>query len=252
MHEEEHDEGMPFLEHLEELRHTILRSLAALGLGMVPALAFSRQILDVLKQPLVNLNVDPDTFLQLPQVMGAFKVLVAVGFWGGLFLALPFVVFFAAQFVFPGLHDHEKRVVRKCSGAAVVLFFVGACLGYFGTATHAIHALVFRLPQWMGNEPTWIYLTDYVMFILKLVIGFGLSFELPLILLGLGYAGVVDSVQLRTKRRHVFVGLLAFAMMLTPPEPISQLVMATSLYVLYEGCILLLRRHEVKEALADA
>ncbi len=242
---EEHD-GMSFLEHLEELRRTILRCAAAILAGMIACVFFVKEILQFLFQPLRDLGVDPETFLIAPQVMGGFRVAVSVVFWSGLLLASPFMVFFIAQFIFPGLHKHEKKLVRRSSGVAVLLFFLGAALGYYGTISYALDALIFRIHNWMGTSAEWIFLTDYIAFVIKLTLGFGLAFELPLVLLILGYADLVDVKTLCHYRRHTAVGLLGLAMMLTPPEPISQLMMAGSLYLLFEICILLLRRHEKK------
>jgi len=240
------DDSMTILDHLEEFRKAILRSATAIALAMIPCAIFMRHILDFLFQPLRQLGIDPDTFLVVPQVMGGFKVAVAVSFWSGLLLASPFVVFFVAQFIFPGLHAHEKRVIRRSSWLAVVLFFGGAALGYFGTIHYALQNLIFVINDWMGTSANWIYLTDYISFVLKLVIGFGLAFELPLVVLMVGYADLVESKSLRKFRKHVLVGLLVMAMLLTPPEPVSQLMMGGALYILYEGCILLIARHEKK------
>jgi len=238
------EETMTLLEHLEDLRKTILRSCMAIAIGMIAVIPFTRRILDFLTQPLEDLGVDPESFLVVPQVMGGFKVAVAVVFWSGLLLASPFIVFFIARFVFPGLHTHEKRLVRRSSWAAVLLFFGGAALGYFGTVSYALQNLLFAIHDWMGTSADWIFLTDYIAFVLKLVLGFGLAFELPLVVLMVGYAGLVDSDTLKGHRKHVVVGLLILAMLLTPPEPVSQLVMGGALYVLYEGCIFLIGRHE--------
>jgi sec-independent protein translocase protein TatC len=242
---------MDFLDHLEELRRTILRCLSLLLLSMLVCVPFTRQILSFLFQPLRELGVDPATYLVVPQVMGGFKVAVAVVFWSGLLLSTPFMIYVLAQFVSPGLHEHERRIVRRSSGAAVLLFFAGAALGYYGTTRAALDALLFALPRWMGTSTDWVFLTDYIAFVLKLVLGFGLSFEFPLVLLGLGYAGLVEVSDLTKYRRQVIVILLIIAMMLTPPEPVSQLIMASALYILYEGCILILRRHEKREAAKD-
>ncbi|WFB36071.1 twin-arginine translocase subunit TatC [Kiritimatiellota bacterium B12222] len=239
---------MGILEHLEELRKMILRSALAIFIGMLVCIPFIRYILNALFQPLVQLGVDPDTFLVVPQVMGSFKVAVSVTFWSGLLLASPFMVFFIAQFVFPGLHANEKRIIRRSSWAAVLLFFAGAAMGYFGTTRYALQTLIFALNDWMGTSTDWIFLTDYIAFVLKLILGFGLAFELPLVLLMIGYADLIGSDSLRKSRRHVLVGLLIMAMMLTPPEPISQIMMGGTLYILYEGCILLIARHEKKNA----
>lgn len=240
--------SMSILDHLEELRRTLLHSCMAIAIGMVPSVIYMRQILSFLFEPLRKIGVDPETFLQVPQVMGPFKVAVSVTFWSGLLLASPFIVFFVARFIFPGLHAHEKRVVRRSSWLAVVLFFAGGALGYLGTIHYALQTLIFALNDWMGTSQEWIYLTDYIAFVLKLIIGFGLAFQLPLVLLMLGYADLISCDSLKKSRRHVLVGLLIMAMLLTPPEPVSQLIMACSLYVLYEGCILLIRLHERKNA----
>lgn len=240
---------MTILEHLEDFRKMLLRCALALLLGMVVCIPFIRIILSFLFQPLIALDVDPHTFLIAPQVMGGFRVAVSVVFWSGLLLASPFMVFFMAQFIFPGLHKKEKRLVRRSSGVAVLLFFAGSALGYYGTISHALDALIFGIHRWMGTSAEWIFLTDYVGFVTRLTLGFGLAFQLPLLLLILGYADLIDSMSLRTHRRQVFVGLLIMAMLLTPPEPVSQLAMACSLYFLFEICIVLIRRHEKKTAL---
>lgn len=237
---------MTILDHLEDFRKMLLRSALALLLGMLACIPFIRIILRFLFQPLMALDVDPHTFLIAPQVMGGFRVAVSVVFWSGLLLASPFIVFFVAQFIFPGLHKNEKRLVRRSSGVAVLLFFAGASLGYFGTIRHALDALIFGIHRWMGTSAEWIFLTDYIGFVTRLTLGFGLAFQLPLLVLILGYADLIDSSTLRAHRRHTFVGLLIMAMLLTPPEPVSQLAMACSLYLLFELCILLLRRHEKK------
>lgn len=241
------ESSMTILDHLEDLRKTILRSLTAVAVGMMICIPFIRHILDFLFEPLRTLGLDPDEFLVVPQVMGGFKVAVSITFWSGLLLASPFVVFFAARFIFPGLHSHEKQVIRSSSWAAVLLFFGGAAMGYYGTIHYALQNLIFRIHEWMGTTADWIFLTDYIAFVLKLIIGFGLAFQLPLVLLMVGYADLIESGALRSYRKQVLVGLLVLAMILTPPEPVSQIMMGGTLYVLYEGCILLIARHERKQ-----
>ncbi len=241
------EETMSFLDHLEELRTALLRSVLALLIGMAVCVPFVREILDFLVEPVRQMGKDPDTFFLIPEVMGPFKVAVSLIFWSGLLLASPFIVFFIAQFVFPGLHSHERRLIRRSSGAVVILFFGGAALGYYGTTAYALENLLGTLPQFLGLSIPQVFLTSYISFVLKLVIGFGLAFELPLVLLLIGYAGLVEAGTLSKIRRHVVVGLLVLAMLLTPPEPISQIMMAGTLYVLYEICILLLKIHEKKQ-----
>jgi len=242
-------EEMSFLEHLEDFRKMLIRCAAILILSMAVCIPFAPQILDFLFRPLRELDVDPKEFLVTLEVLGGFRVAVALIFWSGLLLATPFIVFFIAQFIFPGLHRHEKRIARRSAFAAVLLFFLGAALGYFGTVHQALDALYFQIPEWLGAGSELASLTSYIEFVIKLPLGFGLAFQLPLILLALGYADLISAASLRTHRRHVFVGLLILAMMFTPPEPISQLVMACSLYIFYEICIVMIRLHEKKNPL---
>jgi len=241
------ESDMSILDHLEDLRSAILRSCTALFMGMVAAFFFTRDILDFLMQPLRRLGVDPDTFLVVPQVMGGFKVAISVIFWSGLLIASPFIVFFIAQFVFPGLHANEKSVIRRFSWLSVFLFFGGAALGYFATVDVALKNLLFVVGDWMGTTTDWIFLTDYIAFVLKLVIGFGLAFQLPLVVLLLGFADLIGADSLRKNRRQVLIALLVMAMLLTPPEPLSQIVMAGTLYLFYEVCILLIAVHQRKQ-----
>lgn len=242
------ESDMTILDHLEDLRTAILRSCMALLIGMVAAFSFTRDILNFLVEPLRRLDVDPDTFLVVPQVMGGFKVAVSLIFWSGLLIASPFIVFFIAQFIFPGLHAHEKKVIRRFSWLSVVLFFGGAALGYASTVEVALYNLLFVIGDWIGTTTDWIFLTDYIAFVLKLVIGFGLAFQLPLVVLILGFSDLISAEGLRKNRRQVVVGLLIMAMLLTPPEPISQIVMAGTLYLLYEICILMISRHQKNAA----
>jgi sec-independent protein translocase protein TatC len=239
---------MTLLEHLEDLRKMLIRISAAIVFGMVVVAPFTPQVLGILTLPLREIGLDPSEFLINLKVMSGFSVAMTLIFWTGLLLATPFIVFFVAQFVFPALHKNEKRIVKFSSVFAVLLFFLGAALGFFGTTGLALQALITGLNDWLGIRMDRVETPDYIVFVVKLVLGFGLAFELPLVLLMLGYAGLVNTQTLCKFRRHVVVGLLILAMMLTPPEPISQIVMASALYFFYEICILMLRRHEKKTA----
>jgi len=109
-------------------------------------------------------------------------------------------------------------------------------MGYFVTMPVALR-MMFRINAWMRVSCEFVELSDYVSFVLRLLIAFGLAFELPVVVVVLGSIGVVSSDQLRAKRRHVIVGLLIAAMLLTPPDPLTQILMAGPLVLLYELCI---------------
>ena len=214
-----HDpDAKPFLEHLEDLRKTFIRSLGALALGMCIAFPFTNRIMELLYRPLVVNGYDPQEILVGLGMTTGIKTILTVGLWSGAIFAAPFVIFFICQFVFPGLLDKEKKVIVSSSGFALVLFLFGVLLCYFQTLPFAVKVM-FKFSDWISLAHDTIKIEDYLAFNLKLMLGFGVAFELPEILYVLGYLGLINSRQLREKRRHVLVGLLVLAMMLTPPDP---------------------------------
>jgi sec-independent protein translocase protein TatC len=156
---------------------------------------------------------------------------------------------FIGAFIFPGLTSREKRAVINASGFAVVLFVAGVLFGYTFTLPAALK-IMFGMHAWLGIRPEWT-VTSYVTFALQLLIGFGLVFELPTILLTLGKLGIVSSLQLRTMRRHAIVIILVVAAALTPPDVFSQLLMTLPLVALYELCIWLVRLDERRKKVGN-
>lgn len=235
-----------FLEHLEDLRQTILWSVIALVAGMAVAIPLSPLILKLLKIPLEKAGRDPEVYLQIIGVTGGFAVGMRITFWGGLLISVPVIIFLITRFVFPGLTHREKWAVLNTSGLAVVLFAAGVSMGYFVTLKVALQ-LMFRINDWYGVESNFLELSDYVGFVLRLLLAFGLAFELPVIVLALGSMGIVSSEQLRSKRRYVIVGLMVAAMFLTPPDPLTLLLMAVPMALLYEFCIWIIRFKESRQ-----
>lgn len=243
------DEPKPFLDHLEELRWTLIACFVALGIGMVIAGCAAPQLLYLLTAPLRRLGYDPQTFLRSLQVAGGFFVILRVAAWGGLLLSTPAMIYFAARFVFPGLTGREKRLLTQASGAAVLLFAGGVCLGYFVCMPIALRMML-GFHEWIDIAPEWT-INDYVAFTVQMLIGFGLAFELPLVVLVLGKLGIVSSDQLRRSRKYVVIGCLVIGMLLTPSDIASQLIMAVPLYLLYELCIRVLWLDERASRRAD-
>ncbi|NKB25097.1 MAG: twin-arginine translocase subunit TatC [Kiritimatiellae bacterium] len=225
----------PFLEHLEDLRRTLFCCLIVLGIGVLVALPLTPFILNLLKRPLVGLVENIDQFLLSIEVAGAISVAFRISFWGGLLLSSPFLLFFLGSFIFPGLKTHERKIVLQASAVATLLFFIGVAMGYFITLPVALKVM-FQLHEWIGVQML-PRVTNYVAFTTQLLIGFGFAFEMPVVVIILGRLGVLKSRQLRSKRRHVMVGLLIVAMLLTPPDIFTQLIMAIPLIILYEICI---------------
>ena len=243
--DEQASELKPFLEHLEDLRKTLIRCAAALLLGMIIVAPFLPTILDFLKQPLKRIVENPDTFLRSLEVSGAFTSAMTMAFWCGLLISSPFLVFFVGAFLFPALTSRERKMVLRASGFAFTLFFFGVVLGYYFTLPFALSAM-FSMNTWLGTQAEWT-LSSYVSFTTQLMIAFGLAFEMPLVILVLGKLGIVTAKQLREKRRHAFVAILILGAALTPPDVVSQLIMSIPLYILFELCIWIIWTWERKK-----
>jgi len=242
----------PFLDHLEDLRSTLMHTAAWLVGGMVIAIPFAPRILSLIKHPLARAGLDPDEILGVIHVAGGFTVAMNVIFWSGLMIACPGIIASICRFIFPGLLPRERNAVRTSLGFAALLFVGGVLMGYTITLPVGIRMMI-RVTEWMGEEVKFFLLSDYVSFVLKLLLAFGLAFELPVVLLAMGRLGIVGSNTLRTKRRHAIIGLATLSMFLTPHDPYTMIIMAVPLIVLYEACIWIIWFWEKKasDAYAD-
>lgn len=232
------DEGglvKPFLDHLEDLRQTLLRSGLALAIGMGVAFPLTPRMLGILKRPLQLVTEDPDRMLQSLEVSGAFVAAMRMAFWGGLLLSAPVLVMLIGSFILPALKPEEKKLASRAGILGLALFVGGVLLGYFYTLPFALSAM-FLLHGWMGVTPLWT-VSSYVAFSTQLLIAFGLAFEIPMVLLVLGRLGIVSGEWLRRHRRHAVVVALSIACVLTPPDVVSQIIMTIPLVLMYEGCI---------------
>jgi len=237
----------PFLAHLEDLRLTILQCAGSYLVGLLISIPFTPWIVNVLRHPMNVSGLSSRIPLRITTVGGPFLVAMRVDLWTGLLLSLPFMLLFVAQFVFPGLTRREQRVVVRGVICAVLLFVMGVAMGYVWTLPVALVMMV-RISDWLQTPPAFWEIADYIVFCLRLLVAFGLAFQLPVVLWVMGRLGWVSSRLLRTYRRHVIVGLLVLAMFLTPQDPFTMLLMAVPLILLYEACIWLIRAMESGES----
>ena len=225
----------PFLDHLDELRKTVIRSIIALFLGSAICLPFADRLIAYLRRPAEAYIQHGQIRLQFAEPAAAVKMWLSVAFFGGLFLSLPALIFFISSFVMPGLRDKERKVLVRIALFSGVLFLIGVVMGYQITLPLALGWMV-NLGARLGGESIWFY-NKYIAFSIHLLLGFGLAFQLPVVILILGKMGLVNSQQLREKRRHMIIIILILAMFLTPPDVATQLLMALPLILLYESCI---------------
>lgn len=227
----------PFLAHLEDLRRALIWSATALLIGMGVACGFAPTLFRILKAPLNGVVPDPDTFIRTLDVTGGISVAMQTIFWGGILFSAPVILFSLCWFVFPGLTRRERRALLGGLLFSALLFISGVLLCYF-TALGPALTIMLWFNTWLGIPVEFFTITSYMGFVLKLLLSFGLAFELPVVLLVLGWLGIINSSHLRRWRRHSIVIILILAAIITPTQdPLSQLILAVPLIALYELCI---------------
>lgn len=229
----------PFMEHLADLRKALVWAALFLLAGVAIAVPFAPWTVAMLKAPLRDAGLDPETFLTTTTVMGGFSIVMRTVLWSGAILSAPFVLGAIAWFVFPGLTRRESRTVIVAVLASAVLFAVGAVLAYLMMPL-ALRVFL-AVSAWAGIPVKFYDMANYFTFVLQVILVFGLVFQLPIVVLALGWIGIVDSAMLRRTRRHVFVGVLILAMVVTPQQdPFSMLAIALPLAFLHEITIWIL------------
>lgn len=223
---------MSFLDHLEELRWRILKSIIALVVASGVGLAFSGRLLEVLVLPLRRLEEPPKLIFLKP--VGMFVVRMEAALLAGALLASPFILYQMWRFVAPGLLEHERRAFPLAVGAASLCFLGGASVAYWVVLPIALRFLVGLGTEYVRAQ---FDIAHYVGFLLRLCLAFGVVFQLPVFSYFLTRLGVLTPKFLQRSRRYAVVAVVVLAALLTPPDVASQLLMAGPLLVLYEASI---------------
>jgi sec-independent protein translocase protein TatC len=229
------DEQESFLTHLFELRDRLIRSLVAVGIVFVPLAFYARELYALLAAPLLT-TLPAGGQMIATDVVGVFLVPMKVALMVSFLVALPYVLFQVWAFVAPGLYAHEKKLAVPLVFASVVLFFIGMAFAYF-----AFFPMVFGFMAKFAPEGV-AWMTDiekYLSFVMTMFLAFGITFEVPVIVIVLTKVGIVTVAQLREWRPYVIVGAFVIAAVFTPPDVISQFMMAIPLTLLYELGIVL-------------
>ena len=230
------DKEMPFLEHLEELRWGLIRALIALAIGMVLCFVVAPYILKFLTFPAARL--DPPLIFQFLKVQGMLIVYLEIGFFGGLILALPYIFHQLWQFVAPGLLPNERRYFIPLIICGTGLFMIGLSLAYWVVLPLALNFLVGLAPSDINAN---IAIDFYIGFAIRLMFLFGIVFEMPLVCYFLAKIGIVTSAWMKQYRRHAIVVIFVMAAFLTPPDPITQIILGIPLLLLYEVSVYIVR-----------
>jgi len=241
----------PLLDHLIELRTRVIRALLALGVGFLVCLYFADDILGILVFPLKQAFPDGEgqlIFTKLPEV---FFVEMKVALFAGFMVSFPIIANQLWAFIAPGLYAREKKAFLPFLFATPILFGTGAALAYF-----VVMPTAFRFFLDFGGETGGMQVQalpsagEYLNLVMQFILGFGVTFLLPVLLLLLHRAGLVSRDQMAGARRYVIVGIFVIAAIVTPPDPGSQIILALPLWLLFEASLVLMRLQE-KAVAAD-
>ncbi|MEO0062373.1 MAG: Sec-independent protein translocase protein TatC [Pseudomonadota bacterium] len=232
----------PLLDHLIELRRRLLRAIAALGAAFVVCLYFANDIFAILVHPLAQAFPKGQGRLVYTKLYEAFFVEVKVALFAAFFVSFPIIANQIWAFVAPGLYAKEKKAFLPFLIATPVLFAAGASLAYFVVMPTAFHwFLGFQGTAGGIPQEALPAMGDYLDLVMRFIFAFGASFLLPVLLLLLERAGIVSYDQLKGARRYVIVGIFILAAVITPPDVVSQLMLAVPLLLLFEGTMIFMR-----------
>jgi sec-independent protein translocase protein TatC len=268
------EKEMSFVEHLEELRMHLIRSLLAVVVFAVFIFTATDFIFEnILFAPTrpdfatyhflcwlspylgmaESLCYNPSKIQVVTLAMGeAFSLHLKICFIGGIVLAFPYLLWELWRFIKPGLHEHERKAASNLVGVGSFLFLLGISFGYFVLAPFGINFLVnYNLPL-INTQGSLVQAGSYLNYLIMFTIPVGLVFQLPIVIFYLARVGIVTDVSMRTYRRHAIVVILIIAAIITPPDVISQIFVSIPVYILYEISISIAAKQAKLKAERDA
>lgn len=253
------DSSAPLIEHLAELRTRLIHSVVAFLIGMVICFTVWNPIFNFLTHPLCDAMAQrghSDCGLILIRLQEGFFVAVSISLLGGLVLSFPYISLQMWRFVAPGLYKSEKGAFLPFLVASPFMFFLGASFAFYVVTPLAFDFFLgFQqagsvLSEDVDNATAGIAFQgsaqEYLSLTIKFIVAFGLCFQLPVLLTLMGKAGLVSAAGLRSVRKYAVVGILLLAALVTPPDVITQIILFTVVYGLYEISIQLVQRVERK------
>lgn len=224
------DQPLPLVAHLTELRDRLLRALLAILIIFIGLFPFANEIYTFVSEPLRALLPEGATMIAT-EVASPFLTPFKLTLFAAIFLAIPYVLYQLWSFVAPGMYRQEKKLAIPLLISSVGLFYAGAAFAYF-----VVFPLIFAFFTSVGPEDITIMtdINSYLDFVLKLFFAFGLAFEIPIAAVLMIWAGITTPEQLAKKRPYIIIGCFVFGMLLTPPDIISQSLLAIPMWILFE------------------
>ena len=227
------DKKLPLTAHLEELRKRLIYSFLSIGVAFGISYVYIKEIVEILMRPLVR-ALPAGSTLVFTAVPEAFLTYLKAALLAGVFFSSPFILYQIWAFVSPGLYEREKKYIYPYLFVSTIFFVAGALFCYL-----IVFPVVFRFFLSFATKdirplPA---IKEYLTFTIKLLLAFGLLFQWPALILFLSRMGVVSSKTLAKNRKYAILGIFVAAAVLTPPDLVSQLLLAGPLLVMYEGSI---------------
>lgn len=261
--DEINDTTAPLIEHLAELRTRLIHSVVAFIIGMVICFTVATPLFNFLTAPLCQVLADrgQDCDLIFISPQEGFFVAIRISFLGGFLLSFPYIALQLWRFVAPGLYRSEQGALLPFLVASPFMFFLGAAFAFY-IVTPMAYDFFLSFQQFggggealPGDAPLSVVFQgsaqEYLALTIKFIVAFGLCFQLPVLLTLLGKAGLVSAEGLRGVRKYAVVGILVLAALVTPPDVITQVILFTVVYGLYEVSIQLVQ-HVEKKRISDA
>lgn len=219
-----------FLAHLFELRDRLLRIVLALGIGFVVLAPFAQNLYDILSEPMMQSLPNGQTLIAtgvLSVVFSPLKLVLILSF----LITLPYTMWQIWGFIAPGLYNHEKRVITPLVTSSILLFYLGVLFAYFIVMPMIFSVLQAFAPDNVAATPD---IAEYLDFVIMMSIAFGFGFEMPIATILLIVTGISTRESLRQKRPYIVVGSFIVGMFLTPPDVVSQIMLAIPMWLLFE------------------
>jgi sec-independent protein translocase protein TatC len=228
--EEELAEGT-LVSHLIELRQRLMRAVLAVIITFLALMPFQSRVFEFVARPLQEILPENSEFIATGPI-APFMTPFKTTFFVALFVAMPYVLYQAWAFIAPGLYRKEKRFATPLLVSSVVLFYTGVAFAYFVVFRMVFGFIIHAAPDIVRFSPD---INQYLSFVMLIFLAFGLAFEIPIATFILIWSRLVSIQTLKKNRPYVFLGCFVIAMFMTPPDAISQTLMALPMYALYEG-----------------
>src|SRR5881227_866996 len=246
----ENETSKPFLDHLEDLRWTIVKMAITLVVAMIICFAFRSLLVRIMQAPLRDVGSQVGALKALG-ITDSIVISFHLAFYAGIVISFPLLLFFLAEFVLPALTAMEKRLLLPAILVSFALFLTGVLTAYYWLLPKTI-LFFFKDTQSLGWTPTWT-VQEYYSFVTRFTIAFGLAFELPVVVLALVRFGLITYEFMARTRPYAIVLLFIFAAIISPtPDVLTMIAMALPLCLLYESCIWItwfVKRKEARKAI---